>query len=133
MYSAALTTPMAGCFYRFVDTIYGSFTGATTPIWDDTEELWQANFSLRGGGHLRVTESAHLVEEALKLYLSDYDFKAAMRHMKRKMQAPDRQDFCDRFNFPLEVDHRLGVTRYRDTGVLLPFSMDTSKFSQPNR
>lgn len=49
------------------------------------------------------------------------------------MLSPQRKDYRDRYMSGLKPSHRLGFSRFRDSGILAPFSLDTSDFTEPNR
>ncbi|KAG6818498.1 hypothetical protein H0H93_004552, partial [Arthromyces matolae] len=49
------------------------------------------------------------------------------------MEMLQSKDYSDRYLNALEPAHRLGFTHYRSSGILAPFSLDISTFSEPNR
>lgn len=135
MYSAALTTPMAAYLYRCIHTIYGAFEGLDGNPFDDAHKgkTYDAKLPIRGGRTLEAVHEAWMLGLFLEQYVSDYKLKTAQRKMAKVMQNPKREDFAERFMVPLEGQHRVGITHFRKSGILLPFNVDAAHFDQPNR
>jgi hypothetical protein len=49
------------------------------------------------------------------------------------MLDPKRLDYADRFMVAIEPYNRLALARFRNTGVVAPFSTDSRSFNQLNR
>ena len=135
MYSAALTTPMAAYLYRCIQTVYGAFEGLEGNPFDDAHKgkTYDAKLPIRGGKTLEGVHEAWMLGLFLEQYVSDYKLKTAQRKMAKVMQNPKREDFAERFMVPLEGQHRVGITHFRKSGILLPFNVDAAHFDQPNR
>jgi len=67
------------------------------------------------------------------LVQSDYEWREAAEEMRRVTLAPPRIDYRERYIASLSPFHRVSSTRIRETGILLPFGMPTTDFTQPNR
>lgn len=120
MYSSALTKPMARLFYRCIAVIYNAAT-------------FDITLNTRGKGQLRAVQTADNVRLALATFLSSYDLETALNSMRSIMLNPRREDYRDRYLSGLEAGHRLSFSRYRKSGILVPFSLDVSHFTEPNR
>jgi len=64
---------------------------------------------------------------------SDYDWRKAAEAMRRVTLAPPRLDFRERHLSYLAPFHRVSSMRMRESGILLPFGMPITDFTQPNR
>ena len=91
------------------------------------------NLSSGSQGMLRVIVRTGAFERTLDMLRSTYSRDAAMRGYHGVMLNPIRQDYRDRYASSLQPGHRLAFSRFRQQGVLAPFSLDTSHFTEPNR
>jgi len=67
------------------------------------------------------------------MYTSSYSTDIARDSMNDSMNHPCRIDFVDRYLSCLRPVHRLSTMHHRQSGILAPFSADTSGFIYPNR
>ncbi|KAJ7237269.1 hypothetical protein B0H12DRAFT_108636 [Mycena haematopus] len=121
MYSAALTPAMANYVQQCIETIYGTH-GPQSGIWDT-----------RGTGKICSLQWMRDIHPALEMFRSKYKLPAALANMHSVMWSPERVDYRDRYLSTLEPNHRLAFSRFRTTGVLAPFAVDISHFTEPNR
>ncbi|KAJ7663898.1 hypothetical protein DFH06DRAFT_1393758, partial [Mycena polygramma] len=121
MYSAALTPAMADYVRQCTETIYATH-GAQSGAWDT-----------RGVGKIRSLQWKSDIQLALKMFRSTYELPDALKSMRSVMWSPERVDYRDRYLFTLEPGHRIAFSRFRATGVLVPFTVDVRHFTQPNR
>ncbi|KAJ7114112.1 hypothetical protein C8R44DRAFT_231191 [Mycena epipterygia] len=121
MYSAALTPAMAKHVRACTEAIYGTH-GAQSGVWDT-----------KGAGKIRSLQRFSDLQLALKMFRSKYKFSTALASMHSVMWSPERVDYRDRYLSALEPSHRVGFSRFRTTGVLAPFAVNVSHFTEPNR
>ncbi|KAF8211098.1 hypothetical protein K438DRAFT_1959290 [Mycena galopus ATCC 62051] len=121
MYSAALTPAMAAYVHQCIETIYGTH-GPQSGVWDT-----------RGAGRICSLQWMPDIQLALQMFRSKYKLPVALASMHSVMWSPERVDYRDRYLSTLEPNHRLAFSRFRTTGVLAPFSVDVSHFTEPNR
>lgn len=57
--------------------------------------------------------------------------KASLEY-SRIMSVPSRRDFVDKIKASLRPSHRLAFTRFRETGVMLPFGATHAHFNYAN-
>lgn len=84
-------------------------------------------------GILRVFMQVDALDSTFDMLLSTYGRDAALRSYHRIMQNTQRQDYRDRYTAALRPGHQLAFSRFRQQGVLAPFSLDTTHFTEPNR
>lgn len=126
MYSSRLTSSMAAHLQRCVHMIYGD-----APRGGDM--TFQRTFPTRGRGRLSSAQPAMAIKRPVEMFLSRCDASRAMRRMKDVLFDPARLDERHKLLAALEPPHRLAHIYLWKTGVLAPFSLDLSSFSQPNR
>ncbi|KAJ7036561.1 hypothetical protein C8F04DRAFT_1337414, partial [Mycena alexandri] len=121
MYSAALTPAMANYVAQCTEKIYGTH-GTESAVWDT-----------RGIGKLRSLQWISDIQPALRMFRSKYHLVDALTSMRSIMWSPERVDYRDRYLSSLQPGHRLAFSRFRTTGILLPFGVDICHFTEPNR
>ncbi|KAG6901282.1 hypothetical protein C0995_014250 [Termitomyces sp. Mi166 len=121
MYSSMLTPAMSNFLSRSLDIIDGL--------------AYRNDYSIdiNGRGTLNVRLARDDLDITIEMLQSKYGQRAAMHAYSKIMCNPRRQDYTDRYLNSLEPAHRLSFTHYRSSGVLAPFSLDTSNFEEPNR
>jgi len=67
------------------------------------------------------------------MILSNYTLSQALEHRREIMTNPSRVDYRDRHCGLLEPRHRMAFMHFNQSGILVPFSHDTSHFIEPNR
>lgn len=122
MYSAALTEAGAAYVKRCTGYIYNSNRDDATS---------RRSLPTRGEGKIFPPQTAF--GRPTEMFRSTYDLATALRSMRSVVFDPARVDDRDRFLVGLKPAHRLALERVRQTGVLAPFSLNTSPFTQPNR
>lgn len=126
MYSAVLTPVMLAHLYRSLNAICDQNAWQGYP-------LPSARWSTRGRGEIRVTQPFSNTRSLLQMLLSTYGLPEALKNMHDIMFNPSRLDYRDRYIADLEPSHRVAFMHYRKSGIVAPFSYDTSHFTQPNR
>ncbi|KAF5385772.1 hypothetical protein D9615_002205 [Tricholomella constricta] len=121
MYSSCLTPNMAAFLSKSIDLITGLSPSKETAI------------PVRGRGELHARLTSDELGVTLDMLRSRYGVRAASYAYSKIMCSRERQDYTDRHLFALEPGHRLAFTRYRKSGILAPYSLDTSHFEEPNR
>jgi hypothetical protein len=123
MYSAALSPASATHMHKCVQAIYRQreWQGQTFP---------EGCLKLRGEGKINMLSD---MQGPLDMLFSTYTLPTALQSMKSVMLNPSRVDFRDRHLAVLRPVHRLAFIRFRETGVLAPFSADLSQCTEPNR
>ncbi|KAJ7173458.1 hypothetical protein C8R46DRAFT_115452 [Mycena filopes] len=126
MYSAAL--PGAGAEYvkRCVEFIYDSDES-------DVDLSFQRCLDTRGEGKVYCVQPSAGIKKLLEMFHSSYPLTSALKSMKETTLAPDRLDFREKYFAGLKPSHRMAFQRFRESGILAPFSLNTSNFTQPNR
>ncbi|KAI0683256.1 hypothetical protein BC835DRAFT_1311141, partial [Cytidiella melzeri] len=124
-YSAALTREQAAQAFSCLATLFSN------SLSHPTRQTCFKEIPLRGGGtlHLSFAETSIILD----MIASRYPLSEAIRNMHAIVLAPTRKDYLDRYLFALRGPHRLGDMHLRKTGVLLPFGVSTSEFTEPNR
>ncbi|KAF7317650.1 DUF4470 domain-containing protein [Mycena kentingensis (nom. inval.)] len=127
MYSAAL--PGAGAEYvnRCVNFIYG--TGGEY----EADLSFQRSLDTRGEGKLYCVQPSTGTKRISEMCHSTYSLATALKNMKEITLTSDRVDFREKYYAALQPSHRMGFHRFRETGILVPFSHNTSNFTEPNR
>lgn len=137
MYSSSLTGPMAILLSRYIDTIYDVSNMEPivldhgTPLMDPV--VVTSNFVTRGKGKLRSNQTVAGARLVPEMFRSNYTLGTALRSMHGVMLSPKREDYRDRYVAGLQPAHRLGFLHFRKSGVLVPFSTDITRFTEPNR
>ncbi|KAJ7777158.1 hypothetical protein B0H16DRAFT_1302211 [Mycena metata] len=123
MYSAAL--PGAGAEYvkRCIEFIYDSGESVS----------FQRCLDTRGEGKVYCVQPSAGIKKLLEMFNSNYPLNTALKSMKETTLAPDRLDFREKYFAGLKPSHRMAFQRFRESGILAPFSLNTSNFTQPNR
>ncbi|KAF5384653.1 hypothetical protein D9757_007444 [Collybiopsis confluens] len=126
MYSSALTSPGAAYLKRCLDDIYGS-------QYEGDNFSFRISLGIRGKGKIHSLQTITGTKQPREMFNSTYGLAQALRSQRRVLDAPENTDHWDRFLSRLKPSHRMAFKRFRDTGVLAPFSADTSHFTHPNR
>ncbi|KAJ3878463.1 hypothetical protein F5051DRAFT_230379 [Lentinula edodes] len=128
MYSAALSAPSAAYLQRCLDDVYGSqYDGHTGDF------SFRTCLSTRGEGKICSLQTVAGVRSPLEMFMSTYNLAVALKNRWKVLAAPENVDTWDRFLSRLRPNHRMAFKRFRETGILAPFAVDTSKFTHPNR
>lgn len=127
MYSAAL--PEAGAQYvkQCVDFIYAS--GGEF----EADLSFQRCLDTRGEGKVYSVQPSAGIKRLLEMFHSNYTLGEALKSMKDTTLAPDQLDFREKYFAGLKPSHRMAFQRFRESGILGPFSLNTSNFTHPNR
>ncbi|KAJ7233102.1 hypothetical protein C8J57DRAFT_1196085 [Mycena rebaudengoi] len=127
MYSAALPTEGAEYVKRCIGFIYdcdGEFEG---------DLAFQRCLETRGDGKLYSFQTSISIKRPLEMFHSSYPLSSALKSMRNTMLDADRLDCREKFFAGLKPSHRLAFQRFRESGVLAPFSLNTVNFTHPNR
>lgn len=73
------------------------------------------------------------IKRLLEMFHSNYTLGEALKSMKDTTLAPDQLDFREKYFAGLKPSHRMALQRFRESGILGPFSLNTSNFTHPNR
>ncbi|KAJ7230408.1 hypothetical protein GGX14DRAFT_583140 [Mycena pura] len=127
MYSAAL--PGAGAEYvkRCVDFIYGA--GGEF----EADLSFQRCLDTRGEGKVYSVQPSTGIKRLLEMCHSRYPLSDALKSMKDITLASDHLDLREKCFAALHPSHRMAFQRFRETGVLAPFSHNIANFTEPNR
>ena len=126
MNSSRLTTNGAAYLRRCIHMIYGDAAR-------DGDMTFQRTFLTRGRGKLYSVQPAMAIKRPMEMFLSQYELLRAKRRMKDVLLDPVRVDERHKFLSGIGPSHRLVHAYFWKTGVLAPFSLDLSAFTQPNR
>ncbi|KAJ7498077.1 hypothetical protein B0H11DRAFT_1715329 [Mycena galericulata] len=127
MYSAALPGGGAEYVKRCISFIY------------ESAEEFEADLSFhrclhtRGEGKVYSVQPSTGIKRFLEMFHSTYSISGALKSMKDTTLAPDRLDSNEKYFASLKPSHRMSFQRFRETGILAPFSLNTVTFTQPNR
>ncbi|KAK7031711.1 DUF4470 domain-containing protein [Favolaschia claudopus] len=127
VYSAALPAAGADYLQRCVNFIYacrGEF---------EADLSFRRCLGTRGEGHVYCVQPSAGVKRPLEMFHSNYTLSAAVQSMKETTLAADRLDFREKSLAKLKPAHRMASQRFRESGILAPFSLNTNNFTQPNR
>jgi hypothetical protein len=126
MYSSALKLESAAYLYKCINLIYsqGGLEGSILTSW---------RMNTRGKGKLHLNHMVRDLDQSLGMLLSGYKLSEALKNMRATMFNPSRVDYLDRHLATLQPAHRLAFVHFRESGILAPFSADTSHFIEPNR
>ncbi|KAJ6580854.1 hypothetical protein B0H19DRAFT_1369334 [Mycena capillaripes] len=127
MYSAALPEAGANYVQRCIEFIYAS--GGEFEV----DLSFQRCLDTRGEGKVYSVQPSAGIKRLLEMFHSNYTLSAALRNMKDITLASDRLDFREKYYAGLKPSHRMAFHRFRETGILAPFSLNTSNFTHPNR
>ncbi|KAJ3801075.1 hypothetical protein GGU11DRAFT_286187 [Lentinula aff. detonsa] len=128
MYSAVLSAPSAAYLQRCLDDIYGQVDGCNSDF------SFRASLNTRGKGRIYSFQTIAGVKQPLETFTSTtYSLATALQNRWEILDASENVDSWDRFLSRLRPSHRMAYQRFRETGVLTPFSVDTSRFMHPNR
>jgi len=89
--------------------------------------------SCSGMNKIRYTLESGTYSFMRAMYTSSYSTDIARESMNNSMNHPCRIDYVHRYLSCLRPGHRLSTMRHRQSGILAPFSADTSGFIYPNR
>ncbi|KAG6830397.1 hypothetical protein H0H93_014061 [Arthromyces matolae] len=121
MYSSRLTGPMSAFLSRGLSVIRDLTYG------DDL------SIPFGGVGKLKAVLMPGDLDIVTEMLKSRYGQRAAEHSYSFVMCNAARRDYTDRYLDTLEPAHRLAFTHYRSTGILVPFSLNTNDFCEPNR
>ncbi|KZP09098.1 hypothetical protein FIBSPDRAFT_900738 [Athelia psychrophila] len=127
MYSAALSPVASAHLDRCVFILYGQ------GIIQDGQTFAEGSLPTRGKLALHMKAMIEDTKDFLRMPLSAYTFEDAMKNMRSAMLHPSRADHRDRHLVSLTPGHRMAWTRHTQTGVLGPYSANTSHLTEPNR
>ncbi|KAF7371104.1 DUF4470 domain-containing protein [Mycena sanguinolenta] len=127
MYSAALPAASAEYLNRCINFIYAS--GGEF----EADLSFRRCLDTRGEGKVYSVQPSAGLKRPLEMFHSNYTLAAALQSMKDTTLAPDRLDFREKYFAGLKPAHRMAFQRFRESGILAPFSLNTSNFTQPNR
>ncbi|KAH6916344.1 hypothetical protein BKA70DRAFT_484614 [Coprinopsis sp. MPI-PUGE-AT-0042] len=126
MYSARLTSLASAYVRRCVSSIYGDLT-------KPAEMTFHRTFASRGKGKLHSTQSATSIKRLVEMFLSRFDLSKTLRRRGDMLMDPYTVDDRHKILASLEPAHRLAVMHFWKTGVLSPYSLDLTEFTEPNR
>ncbi|KAJ7066768.1 hypothetical protein B0H15DRAFT_925988 [Mycena belliarum] len=127
MYSAALSKEGAEYVQRCIEFIYesgGEF---------EADLSFHRCLDTRGEGKVYSVQPSAGIRRLLEMFHSTYPLSSALRSMKETTLAPDRLDLREKYFAGLHPSHRMAFKRFRESGILVPFSLNTAKFTEPNR
>ena len=127
MYSAALPQDGAEYVKRCIEFIYdtGGEFGA--------DLSFQRCLDTRGEGKVYAVQPSTGIKRLLEMFHSTYPLSSALKSMKDTTLAPDRLDLREKYFAGLKPSHRMAFQRFRESGILAPFSLNTVNFTEPNR
>lgn len=126
MYSISLPETAASYLRFCVNQIYGEELL-------DGEMSFQASLKTRGQGRIYSAQPSVSIKKPVEMFTSTYKRSKAFESYRAAMQDPFRIDDRHKALSYLQPAHRLSLNRFWKTGILLPFSVDLSPFSCPNR
>ncbi|KAL0569362.1 hypothetical protein V5O48_012597, partial [Marasmius crinis-equi] len=132
MYSTALTPQCAAYLQRCVDYIYASDNSQN----EQSVMSFRVRLATRGlGSAIHSTQTMMGVRQLMEMFhgLSPFTLSSAMKSMRCTTNQHDNADNWDWFLSKLAPPHRMSFKNYRETGILSPFSLNTTNFTQPNR
>ncbi|KAG5643369.1 hypothetical protein DXG03_001017 [Asterophora parasitica] len=121
MYSSCLTSAMA------------DFVSESIELIKNLPRTGQKAIPVRGRGKLIANLTSSDLGVALDMLRSRYGVRVASLAYAKIMCNRKRQDYTDRYVSTLEPSHRLAFSRYRASGILVPFATPISHFDEPNR
>ncbi|KAF8211095.1 hypothetical protein K438DRAFT_1752810 [Mycena galopus ATCC 62051] len=127
MYSAALPQASAEYVNRCINFIYASRGEFEADL------SFRRCLDTRGEGKVYSVQPSAGIKRPMEMFHSNYTLAAALQSMKDTTLAPDGLDFREKYFAGLKPAHRMAFQRFRETGILAPFSLNTSNFTQPNR
>ncbi|KAJ3503592.1 hypothetical protein NLJ89_g8363 [Agrocybe chaxingu] len=126
MCSAFLPDSAAAYVRHCVDLIYGK-------EFNERDMSFQTTLKTRGRGKLYSAQPSASIKKPFELFSSTYGSQKAHRSMQKALQDPFFTDDRDKTLCMLRPAHRLALERFWKTGILAPFSLDTTAFKSPNR
>lgn len=124
MYSAALPSASASYWEQCLETIYGSAC---------RDMAFRVSLVTRGEAIIHSTQTTMGIRQPLEMFQSNHNLRDALKSMRSVTMNPAAADNEDLFFSKLKPVHRLAFKRFRETGILAPFSLSTSNFTHPNR
>lgn len=121
MYSMALTPSMSSSLSQIMLKLSNTRPSQTISV------------STSGKGSIQTTIRPRDLELTFEMLRSSYDLRTARQGYYDIMLSPQRKDYRDRYMSCLKPSHRLGFSVFRELGILAPFSLNTSDFTEPNR
>lgn len=125
MYSASLPETAASYARYRSNFMYG--------VVKDGDMAFQTALRTRGRGKLFSTQPAASIKKPVEMLRSSYPLTKAMKSMKHNFQDTFNLDDREKVLSSLQPSHRLALSRFWQTGILAPFSVDLSAFKSPNR
>lgn len=126
MYSAALSHTSAAYLRECICVIYGDGPS-------DGDMSFQSCMKTRGEGRLLTMQTTMAIKRPMEMFLSTYELPRGLQSMRSILTDPLREDDREKTFVSLKPPHRLSLARFWQTGVLVPYSLDVRRFSQPNR
>ncbi|KAF9267140.1 hypothetical protein L218DRAFT_856897 [Marasmius fiardii PR-910] len=130
MYSMVLPPQSAAYLQRCVDYIYSSDISP-----QEQAMSFRVRLPTRGScSVIYSTQTMMGVRQPMEMFCGQslFSFSAAMKSMRCTTMQHDNADNWDWFLSKLLPAHRLSFKDYRDSGILSPFSLNTTNFMQPN-
>ncbi|KAJ6617047.1 hypothetical protein B0H10DRAFT_1798265 [Mycena sp. CBHHK59/15] len=127
MYSAALPREGAEYVKRCVEFIYDC------PAESEGDLSFQRCLDTRGEGKVYSVQTSIGIKRPLEMFHSSYGLSAAFGSMKDTTLHPTRLDSREKYFAGLKPSHRMAFERFRESGILAPFSLNTVNFTDPNR
>ncbi|KAF9073118.1 hypothetical protein BDP27DRAFT_1216379, partial [Rhodocollybia butyracea] len=134
MYSARLRAADSSELRARAQVVYGDMFPCQDDSHDNSEgPMILKTLKIRGKGKLYATQvTAHLYKEPLRMLKATHSLKDTQNALHSAMLNPKRIDYLERYFCGLKPAHRLSDFRFREKGVLFPFSVDVTEFQEPN-
>ncbi|KAJ6568386.1 hypothetical protein DFH09DRAFT_918084 [Mycena vulgaris] len=127
MYSAALPKEGSGYLQRCIEFIYDS--GGEFEV----DLSFQRCLDTRGEGKVYSVQPRAGIKRLLEMFHSTYPLSSALKSMKETTMTSDRLDLREKYFAGLKPPHRMAFQRFRESGILAPFALNTVNFTEPNR
>ncbi|KAJ6621452.1 hypothetical protein B0H10DRAFT_1945278 [Mycena sp. CBHHK59/15] len=124
---AALPREGAEYVKRCVEFIYDC------PAESEGDLSFQRCLDTRGEGKVYSVQTSIGIKRPLEMFHSSYGLSAAFGSMKDTTLHPTRLDSREKYFAGLKPSHRMAFERFRESGILAPFSLNTVNFTDPNR
>lgn len=121
MYSTTLTPSMTSSISRITQRL------------SNTPPSQIVDVPTTGKGSIQAIVRLQDLAPTLGMLRSSYDLQVARQGYHKIMLNSERKDFRDRYMAALKPSHRLGFSKFRESGVLVLFLLDIFDFIEPNR